>query len=141
MIWYNRNARPDDMEGWPVHYRMYAGCMWRLGGPAPLPASERLFSVASVPHGWLFPEWRRLSTTVAPAPPPQGYAPECRRWSCRSWRPAVLGTTHPCSGRGSEARIPHRRLGVENLTRSIRLMVTDVAMRRRSAEVGARIRR
>jgi sterol 3beta-glucosyltransferase len=36
--------------------------------------------------------------------------------------------------------IPRRRLSVEKLAEGIRLMVTNEAMRRRAADLGARIR-
>lgn len=110
------------------------------GGLCAMPASDRLFPMASVPHDWLFPQMAAVvhhggaGTTAA---------------SLRAGVPALVVpfmADQPYWGRRIHALgagpkpIPHERLSVANLAESIRRMVTDGDMRGRAAGVGAQIR-
>jgi sterol 3beta-glucosyltransferase len=110
------------------------------GGLRTMPASNRLFTIASVPHDWLFPLTAAVvhhggaGTTAA---------------SLRAGVPSLVVpfmADQPFWGRQVHALgigpkpIPHDRLGIENLAEAIRLMVTDEAMRRRAADLGTLIR-
>ena len=105
-----------------------------------VPVSDRLYSVAAVPHAWLFPQTAGVvhhggaGTTAA---------------GLRAGVPSLLVpfmADQPFWGRRVHALgvgpkpIPRRQLSVEKLAEGIRLMVTDEAMRRRAADLGARIR-
>jgi sterol 3beta-glucosyltransferase len=110
------------------------------GGLRPLPTSERVFSVASVPHAWLFPLTAAIvhhggaGTTAAGlrAGVPSLVVPFMADQPFWGRRVHDLGV--------GPKPIPHDRLSVENLDQSVQRMVTDTAMRRRAAELGARIR-
>lgn len=110
------------------------------GGLGPGPASDSLFTVASVPHAWLFPQ---VAATVHHGG--AGTTAACLRAGVPSLVVPFMAD-QPFWGRCVFALgvgpkpIPHGRLGAENLAQSIRIMVTDAVMRQRAAEVGAQIR-
>ena len=102
--------------------------------------SDRLYSAAAVPHAWLFPQTAGVvhhggaGTTAA---------------GLRAGVPSLLVpfmADQPFWGRRVHALgvgpkpIPRRELSVEKLAEGIRHMLTDEAMRRRAADIGARIR-
>jgi sterol 3beta-glucosyltransferase len=110
------------------------------GGLRTMPASDRLFPVASAPHDLLFPQMAAVihhggaGTTAAGlrAGVPSLVVPFMADQTFWGRRVQALGV--------GPKPIPHDWLGVENLAQSIHRMVTDSAMRRRAADFGAQIR-
>jgi sterol 3beta-glucosyltransferase len=110
------------------------------GGLQTESASDRVFSIESAPHSWLFPRSAAVvhhggaGTTAAAlrAGVPSLIVPFMADQPFWGRRVYALGV-------GPEP-IPHRRLTVDNLANSIRQMVADQAMRQRAAELGNRIR-
>jgi len=104
------------------------------------PLSDRLFSVAAVPHAWLFPQTAGVvhhggaGTTAAGlrAGVPSLVVPFMADQPFWGRQVYTLGV--------GPKPIPRRQLNVERLAEGIGLMITDKAMRRRAAELGARIR-
>lgn len=111
---------------------------WR--GLVPVPVSDRLYSVTAVPHAWLFPQAVGVVHHGGAGATAAGL---------RAGVPSLLVpfmADQPFWGRRVHSLgvgpkpIPRRHLSVEKLAEGIRLMVTDDAMRRRAADLGARIR-
>lgn len=110
------------------------------GGLRASPASDRIFSVESAPHSWLFPQVSAVVHHGGAGTTASGL---------RAGVPSLVVpfmADQPFWGRCVEGLgcgpkpIPHGELGIENLAEGIRRMVTDDDMRRRAAELGARIR-
>ena len=110
------------------------------GGLATLPPSDDIFVAESVPHDWLFPRVRAIvhhggaGTTGAAvrAGVPAVVVPfgvDQPFWASRV-RALGIGTTP----------IPRRRLSEERLAGALAQVVTDEAMRRRAAVLGAQVR-
>jgi UDP:flavonoid glycosyltransferase YjiC (YdhE family) len=109
-------------------------------GLATVPRSDRLYSVAEVPHAWLFPQTTGVVHHGGAGATAAGL---------RAGVPSLLVpfmADQPFWGRRVHALgvgpnpIPRKKLSVEKLAEGIRLMITDEAMRRRAADLGARIR-
>jgi UDP:flavonoid glycosyltransferase YjiC (YdhE family) len=104
------------------------------------PMSDDLFSIPSAPHAWLFPQTAGVvhhggaGTTAAclRAGVPSLLIPFMADQPFWGQRLYALGV--------SPKPIPLRQVSVENLAAGIRLMITDDAMRLRSANLGALIR-
>ena len=108
-------------------------------GLVTVPVSDRVYSVAAVPHAWLFPQ-------TAGVVHHGGAGTTAAGLHGRAVALVPFMADQPFWGRRVHALgvgpkpIPRRQLSVEKLAEGIRLMVTDLAMRRRAADLGARIR-
>jgi len=110
------------------------------GGLMPVPRSERVFPVNSVPHSWLFPRMAVIvhhggaGTTGAAlrAGVPTLVVPFTSDQPFWGRRVAALGA--------GPTPIPRRQLTAERLEEGIRIAVTDEGMRQQAARVGAAIR-
>ncbi len=109
-------------------------------GLVPIHRSDRLYSAAAVPHSWLFPQVAGVVHHGGAGSTAAGL-----RAGVPSLVVPFMGD-QPFWGRRVQALgvgpkpIPRRRLSAERLAEGIRLMVADEAMRRRAADLGARIR-
>ena len=109
-------------------------------GMVTMPVSDRLYSVPAVPHAWLFPQTAGVvhhggaGSTAAGlhAGVPSLLVPFMADQPFWGRRVHALGV--------GPKPIPRRQLTAENLAGGIRLLVTDEAMRRRAADLGALIR-
>jgi sterol 3beta-glucosyltransferase len=109
-------------------------------GMVKVPVSDRLYSVAEAPHAWLFPQTAGVVHHGGAGATAAGL---------RAGVPSLIVPfmcDQPFWGRRIRALgvgpkpIPRRQLSIEKLAEGIRLMVTDEVMRRRAADMGARIR-
>jgi sterol 3beta-glucosyltransferase len=110
------------------------------GGMVKVPKSDVLYSVAEAPHAWLYPQTAGVVHHGGAGATAAGL---------RAGVPSLVVPfmcDQPFWGRRVHALgvgpkpIPRRKLNVEKLAQGIHLMVTDGSMRRRAADLGARIR-
>ena len=117
-----------------------AGLLTGWEGLVTVPVSDRLYSAPAIPHAWLFPQTAGVVHHGGAGSTAAGL---------RAGVPSLLVpfmADQPFWGRRVHALgvgpkpIPRRQLTAEKLAVGIRLLITNEAMRRRAADLGALIR-